>query len=156
MLRAAGTIFLLLVMLASHVALRTSPAALGTEGYDARRAGSEIGTEAKPQDLVIVLSQYPSAVISVAYYLPPQMPLLSLVYMPRKDAGPLLAAASLDTLGPRLDAVAGTPHLWVIRCFADGSASQALDAWLAGRYRSVGVRRYGSLYLKELRYLPRP
>jgi uncharacterized membrane protein len=151
LLRGAGTTFLVLVMLAGQVALRISPASLGTESYDPRRAAMEIGGQWKPQDLVIMFSEYGSTVVSLAYYLPPQTPMLSLVYMPRAERGPVVAPANLDDLGPRLDqGVAAIPHLWVVRCFADSSTSLKLDAWLAGRYRTVGVRRYGSLYLKEM------
>jgi hypothetical protein len=75
---------------------------------------------------------------------------LSLVYMPRAATGPVVAPANLDSLVPRLDRGVTAPHLWVLRCFADGAASSKLDDWLAGRYRSVGVRRYGALYLREM------
>jgi hypothetical protein len=121
------------------------------EGYDARRAALDISRQWKPQDLVVVLSNYGSVPISLAYYLPPQTPMLSLVYLPRQEEGPVSMPASLDGLWPRLDqGVGSTPHLWVARSFPDSVSSRKLDEWLAQRYARVSIQRYGQMLLTEL------
>jgi mannosyltransferase len=150
-MRAAGTVFLLALMLSCQVALRIVPTGYLVEGYDAKRTAAVITSNWKPHDLVIVLSDYGCVPISVAYYLPPDTPLLSLVYLPRKELGPVVMPMTLETLEPRLEqGVGSTPHLWVARSFPDISSSMKLDAWLAKRYRRLNARRYGGMLLAEL------
>jgi hypothetical protein len=153
--RVAVTGFLLLVMLASQFALRNLPVGTLAEGYDGQRAALAISAEWRPQDLVIVLSNYGAAPVSVAYYLPPQTPILSLVYLPRAEPGPVVMPASLDGLPARL-AQGVASHIWVIRCYTDLQSSEKLDAWLAGRYRAVKTQRFGSLFLREMTASPGP
>ena len=149
--RGTVTVFLVLVMLASQDALRVLPVGTLAEGYDALRTATAIGGEWQPQDLVVVLSNYGSAPVSLAYYLPPQTPMLSLVYLPRAEAGPVVMPASLDGLMARLnEGIAGTPHIWVIRCYDDVISSGKLENWLGPRYRTVKTLRFGSLFLKEM------
>jgi uncharacterized membrane protein len=149
--RATVTAFLVLLMLSCQVALRILPVGVLAEGYDAQRAAMNISNRWKPHDLVVVLSNYGAVTISLAYYLPPQTPVLSLVYLPRREEGPVVMPANLDGLGSRLDqGIASTPHLWVARYFPDSASSQKLEGWLAPRYRRVGLQRYGSLLVTEL------
>ena len=149
--RGAVTAFLVLVMLAGQIALRVLPVGTFSDGDDCRRAAIRIGSGWKPQDIVVVLSNYSSMVISLAYYLPPETPVLPLIYLPRAEPGPVVMRANLDTLRPRLNRdLAGTRHLWVARSFTDGDSSQMLEAWLRERYRTVSAKRYGSLVVTEL------
>jgi mannosyltransferase len=149
--RASAAAFLLTIMLAGQLALRKLPTGALAEGYDARRAALEIGRGWKPQDMVVVLSNYGSVAVSVAYYLPPETPMLPLIYLPRAEPGPVVMLANLDGLAPRLDKdLAGTPRLWVLRSYTDPSSMRALEAWLLKGYRAVSQHRYGELFLSEM------
>ena len=144
------TAFVVLVMLTDQLAYRALPTGTFVDGSDCRQAAMTIGSGWKSQDLVIVQSSYGSAPISLAYYLPPQAPMLALIYFLRPEQGPIAMSPSLDTLQPRLEKwVAGKPHIWVLRMFTDVSARD-MDSWLLARYRRVNGYRYGSLLLFEM------
>ena len=152
--RAAATTLLVLLLLAGQAVLRMLPVGSLLGGYDAQRTAMDISGEWKQGDLVVVLSNYGSVPISLAYYLPPQTPMLTLVYLPRKDEGPVSMPAELDTLWPRLDqGVGSTAHLWVIRSFPDAVSYRKLDEWLEWHYRRVSLRRYGQMMISEMRRL---
>jgi mannosyltransferase len=149
--RTAGAAFLVLLMLECHMAVRELPVGVLSEGYDAQRAAIAVESRWQPRDVVIVLSNYGCVPVSMAYYLPPQTPMLSLVYLPRKEQGPVVAPATLDSLQPRVEKEAGgRPHLWVMRSYPDSVTSQKLDDWLLPRYRTVHNQRYGALLLSEM------
>jgi hypothetical protein len=134
--------------------LRILPAGTLLGGYDAQKVALTISSEWKRDDLVVVLSNYGSVPISLAYYLPPQTPMLTLAYLPRKEEGPVSMPAKLDSMWPRLDqGVGSTSHLWVIRSFPDSVSSRKLDDWLDWHYRRVSLRRYGQMIISEMERL---
>jgi len=149
--RAAATTFLVSIMLAGQCALRVLPMGVLADGFDAQRAAAQISAEWQPEDLVIVVGTYGCVPISLAYYLPPQTPMLPLIYLPREEPGLVVAPATLDGVWPRLDKVSATPHIWVVTSFSDQALNAKVNDWIGARYRlSNEPRRYGGISVKGL------
>jgi hypothetical protein len=147
----ALAVALALVIAASHGALRRMPIGALAEGADFQRAAGCIASAWRPGDLVVVHTSYPQTPVALACYLPPQTPVLSLVYNELPERGMMTARAKLCDLQPRMDRWASTvPRLWVLRAFANGGYGQ-LDSWLAAHYTMVHAQRFGSLVLREMR-----
>jgi uncharacterized membrane protein len=148
--RAVAGTALLLAMLASQYALRALPAGTITDGADFQLAASVIERGWRPNDLVIIQSAYGSMAIGLAYYLPPQTPVLALIHLPRTEKGPVVEPSNLDDLVPRLNQwVSGRPHLWVLRTVPDAQANM-LDHWLRDRYQLVDRIRVGWVNVREM------
>src|SRR5258708_355520 len=149
--RTASTAFLVLAMVAGQWALRVLPAGtLVEDGADFQRASMEIRRGWQPNDLVVVQASYGSVPISLAYYLPPQTPVLALIHLPRREKGPVVSPPNLDDLEPRLNQWAsGRSHLWVLRTTASVPAL-TLDAWLRDQYKTRHAYPLGWVILKEM------
>jgi hypothetical protein len=149
--RAAGTTFLVAIMLAGQCALRVLPMGVLADGFDAQRAAAQISGAWQPQDLVIVVGNYGCVPISLAYYLPPQTPMLPLIYLPRTETGLVVAPATLDNVWPRLDRIAATPHIWLVTSFSDQALTGKVDYWINAHYRSwTEPHRYGGIAVKGM------
>lgn len=145
MLRWSMAGFLALALIASQIALRELPVGTFADGMDVLLAGRQISDNWQPGDLVIVQSGYPHAPVSLSYYLPPQTPVLAMIYLPRPELGDAVAPATIETMEPRYEKwVAGHPRIWLIRCFAV-VPQKITNEWIDAHYRLVVSRQYGGV-----------
>ncbi len=144
-LRVVLGVALVLLMLSGQAVLRHHPVGTLAEGADYKRAAAEITSG----DLVIVHSSYPEAAIALAYYLPPETPILALIHLERREAGSVTMSADTSDVQPRLDRWAAGKRLWVARSFLN-SGRGPVDSWIKERYRTASATRYGDLILRKM------
>lgn len=150
-MRLAFSALLVVALAANHVGMARLAVGELIEGADFERASHLIAGRWQPGDLVVVHTSYPQTPISLGYYLPPETPVLSLVYNTRGERGALTARPDQRDIPARMDRHAsGAPRLWVIRAFTNVNYEE-LDSWLRARYAPVRADRYGALILRELR-----
>lgn len=147
----ASCAVLLAVMIAANYA-GMARLAVGEliEGADFQRVAQVITAAWKPGNVIVIHSSYAQTPIALGYYLPPETPVMSLVYNTRNAQGVLTSRPDQRDIPARMDRhLSATPRLWVIRAFTDVTYGD-LDGWLRAHYVTVRAQRYGAMVLREM------